>query len=199
MLGLDFDQWFKVAGGLGAICTFLYTYYTWRDKSKNEFEATRAQGQHEADTRRIEATKPFLDLQLQHYIEITKIVSCLATSEDDREMESALKAFWQLYYGELALVEGPKVEAAMVKIGEELRRITAKVIGPANGALAGDQQGSGSPAGAPPAADVVDRRNLQLLALNLTAAIRGSLDDSWGVEAWSGAEHFARKSATPRL
>jgi hypothetical protein len=26
------DQAFKIAGAFGAICTFIYTYWTWHDK-----------------------------------------------------------------------------------------------------------------------------------------------------------------------
>jgi len=192
MHGLTFDDWFKVAGAVGAICTFLYTYLTWHEKSKQEFEATRAQSEHDASTRRIEATKPFLDLQLRRYIDITQVVSCLAASEDEAEMAGAFKAFWRFYYGELALVESPEVEAAMVAIGAELRRFEATAIAPEEGKAEAQDGGGAAAAARTPA--IADRRKLRLQALNLTAAIRGSLDDSWEVKAWSGEKRAAQKS-----
>lgn len=74
----------------------------------------------QAETRRIEATKPFLERQLQLYTNVTQVAAGLATSHDVNEVESATKRFWSLYWGELALVEDKRVEAAMADMKRAL-------------------------------------------------------------------------------
>ncbi|QYY33787.1 hypothetical protein K2O51_33625 (plasmid) [Cupriavidus pinatubonensis] len=84
-----------------------------------QFLATQnAQG----ETRRIEATRPFLDRQLKLYTEATQAAATLATSTKDEELTSAKEKFWSLYWGELALVEDKRVEAAMVNFGKALEK-----------------------------------------------------------------------------
>lgn len=81
-------------------------------------------GSAAADNRRIEATKPFLERQLRLYTEASEVAACIATGTnavvDHIEIQTAKKRFWQLYYGELALVENVEVEEAMVQLGEAI-------------------------------------------------------------------------------
>ena len=65
-------------------------------------------------TKRIEAKRPFLDYQLKLYKEATEAAVQLATSDDAQEISTARKRFYELYWGELALVEDRDVERAMV-------------------------------------------------------------------------------------
>ncbi len=62
------------------------------------------------------------------------------------------KRFWELYWGELALVESKDVEGAMVALGKELKK--------------------SSP----------EKENLQKLSLNLAHACKSSIHESWGVD-----------------
>lgn len=55
--------------------------------------------------RAIDARRPFLDLQLKLYQEATKAAAILATSSNADELKTAETRFWQLYWGELAMVE----------------------------------------------------------------------------------------------
>jgi hypothetical protein len=55
--------------------------------------------------RAIDARRPFLDLQLKLYQEATKTTAILATSNDPNELRTTEIRFWQLYWGELAMVE----------------------------------------------------------------------------------------------
>ncbi len=73
------------------------------------------------ETRRIEATKTFLDRQLNLYTEATKATSTIATSSFSEEVTLAKKRFWSLYWGELALVEDEGVETAMKRFGDALQ------------------------------------------------------------------------------
>jgi hypothetical protein len=70
------------------------------------------------ETRRIEATMPFLQLQLSLYTEATRLTAFIATVGEDTDTASERERFWQLYWGELALVEDIKVEAAMKRYGQ---------------------------------------------------------------------------------
>lgn len=106
---LNLDAWIKTLTLLGAVVAFGWGVI--------QFIANqRAQ----AETRRIEATKPFLERQLKLYTEATQAAATLATSKKPEELDSASKKFWSLYWGELALVEDKRVEAAMVQFGRAL-------------------------------------------------------------------------------
>jgi hypothetical protein len=67
-----------------------------------------------------EAKKPFLERQWALYTEATNAASQLATLNDGTDHEKARKRFYQLYWGELSMVEDPQVESAMVKFNEAL-------------------------------------------------------------------------------
>ena len=74
--------------------------------------------QHESATR-----KPFLEHQLTLYLEASKITAMIATIADDSdpERQKAIRRFWQLYWGELVVVEDHKVANAMVAFGRALK------------------------------------------------------------------------------
>lgn len=112
-------------------------------------------------SRAIDARRPFLNKQLALYQLVTKTAAILATSTDANELHTAELRFWQLYWGELAMVEngGMKtkkggVEGAMVLFGRELVKHSQ------------------------------DRANLQLLSLDLAHVCRDSLAESWGIKDW---------------
>ena len=117
-------------------------------------------------TRAIDARRPFLDLQLKLYQEATNATAILATSTDPSELRLAEVRFWQLYWGELAMVEngGIKaknggVEGAMVRFGDQLSKHPQ------------------------------DRSTLQRLALDLAHICRDSLAESWGVRDWRSPDY----------
>ena len=64
--------------------------------------------------------QPFLERQLRLFEEATQTVAFLATTSDSPDRAKRLERFWQLYWGELALVEHGKVESAMVAFGNAL-------------------------------------------------------------------------------
>ena len=76
----------------------------------------------QAETRQLEARKPFLERQLTLYTKATQNAAILATSSDPDAIEDARQIFWELYWGELSMVENRGVESAMVKFGECLNR-----------------------------------------------------------------------------
>ena len=108
-LSENIDQWVKALSLLGAVVAFAWGVI--------QFVASQ---QAQEETRRIEATKPFLERQLKLYTEATQAAATLATSKNRQELDAATKKFWSLYWGELALVEDKRVEAAMVQFGRAL-------------------------------------------------------------------------------
>ena len=109
LLPLNPESWIKALSVLGAVIVFAWGVFQFIVNQNSQTE-----------TRRIEATKPFLERQLKLYTEATQAAATLATSKKADELDAASKKFWSLYWGELALVEDKKVEAAMVQLGRAL-------------------------------------------------------------------------------
>lgn len=105
----NLDAWIKTLSLVGAAVAFGWGVV--------QFVANQGA---QAETRRIEATKPFLERQLKLYTEATQAAATLAVSEKPDELYRASERFWSLYWGELALVEDKRVEAAMVRFGRAL-------------------------------------------------------------------------------
>ena len=82
------------------------------------FNATR---EKEAEARRIEASKPFLELRQKLYMEAVKAAAVLANRDgySEREIGSAKRRFRELYVAELSMVESPEVEARMVDLASK--------------------------------------------------------------------------------
>jgi len=118
---MTFDNGLKVLTVLGAIASFLWGVYQWREKSAQDLEARKHESARQVETRRIEATKPFLERQLALYAEATRVAAQVATQGQSDAGKKALARFWELYWGELALVENRSVEAAMKRMGDALR------------------------------------------------------------------------------
>jgi hypothetical protein len=83
------------------------------------FNTTR---KSEAEARRIEASKPFLDLRQKLYMEAVKAAAVLATPDGrtEVEMRAAQRRFRELYVAELSMVESPKVETEMVELAKKI-------------------------------------------------------------------------------
>ncbi len=116
----SFEETLKLLAALGAILSFLWGIWVWRDKSAQELAHARIEAQRLAESHRIEATKPFLERQLKLYTEASQVAAVLATSTEAAELLRATERFWELYWGELALVENKEVQAAMVALGRAL-------------------------------------------------------------------------------
>jgi len=111
----------KMLAATVALGGFLWGIWTYWDTRTIELAQQERLNQRYEETRRIEATKPFLERQLKLYTEASQATAVLATSQDDATRNGARKRFWELYWGELALVENEIVEAAMVAFGRGLQ------------------------------------------------------------------------------
>jgi hypothetical protein len=115
-----FEVGLKLLSPLLAVAVFFWGIYTYRDTAQQQLAREEADARRTAETRRIEATRPYLDKQLALYTEATKVTATIATSADSQEIEKAKKRFRELYWGELALVERSDVARAMVAFREAL-------------------------------------------------------------------------------
>ena len=79
------------------------------------FNATRIK---EAEVRKIEAERPFKELQRSKYLEAIKVAAAIATPDGrtEEEMIGHRRRFRELYIAELAMVEDPGVEEKMVAL-----------------------------------------------------------------------------------
>lgn len=119
---LTLDQSLRLAALAGAVGSFAWGIWVWQDKSNKELAQARFESQKYAETRRIEAAKPFLERQLALFTEATRVVAQIAVAPAAPGSDKLKARFWQLYWGELALVERGKVEAAMKAFGDALER-----------------------------------------------------------------------------
>ena len=153
----DFEQTIKLFGIIGALATFIWGVFVWRDKAIEDRAAIALEQKRVAITRKIEATRPFLEHQLAIYVDAIQTVETIASSQTESEIKTSTDHFWRLYWGELALVEDKDVEAATKRIKKALD----------------DQNGKREP------------RELEQVSLNLALACRLSLDRSWGQGIWT--------------
>jgi len=115
-----FEYGLKLVSPFLAVAVFFWGIYTYRDTARQQLAREEADARRTAETRRIEATRSYLDKQLAVYTEATKVTATIATSADSKEIEKATKRFRELYWGELALVERDNVAGAMVLFGGAL-------------------------------------------------------------------------------
>src|SRR5262249_7708203 len=119
-----------------------------------------------------ESQKPFLERQLAFYFEAAKVTAKLATlppiqTSDDfakhRTLEDwawARRRFWELYWGELGVVESPEVASAMVDFGTALGEVEECV----------DAGGH----------CIEKQRGLKGYSITLSHKIRASVEQGWG-------------------
>src|SRR5260370_40608235 len=92
-----------VAGGWTA-----YSYTT------NRTLQTRSAG--------IEAKKPFLQKQLDFYVDVSSIVAVLVNSKDPAELAKAKEHFWDLYWGPLRVFEDTRLRDSMDRMAQCLNK-----------------------------------------------------------------------------
>ncbi|MBK8553695.1 MAG: hypothetical protein IPL53_22645 [Ignavibacteria bacterium] len=122
------DLVFKVFGLLALIFGIVWPLYQYTNTLEKERtdgvekqKLEQVQKDKEIDAALREARKPFLELQQKLYFEATTTASKIATLPPGLEREEAKKKFYQLYWGELSVVEDSIVEQAMVKFMNALQ------------------------------------------------------------------------------
>ena len=164
------ESYSKIILAFVAVLGLFWGVFKYLDAREREFVRHEFDQRKQAETRRIEATRPYLERQLKLCTEATQVASRIATAKygtsigasddsasankrDASVTEDPVSRFWELYWGELALVEDERVERAMKKYGDALLE-------------------NASP------------EKLQGLSLSLAHACRDSLAKSWGAKEW---------------
>jgi len=111
-----------VAGVVISILSFNFTQNRELEVRAAEAKKYADQRNDELERRRTEAAKPFLEMRQQKYMEAIKVAGILASPADrtTTEVTAAKKRFAELYYAELALVEGKDTEEAMIRLADAL-------------------------------------------------------------------------------
>ena len=109
------EQLLKIAGAVGAIFAFVFGVIKYFDDRSREIENAR-----------IEVSRPFLERQLALCTDVTRAAAVIATSDDAELRTNAARRFWELYFGELVLVEDDRIAGAMSQFKSALDPKTEK-------------------------------------------------------------------------
>lgn len=71
-------------------------------------------------TAELEARKPFLQRQLDHCFEASRLAATLASTTDPEAFEEARERFKQLYWGGMVIIENRAVEQTMIDVFQGL-------------------------------------------------------------------------------
>lgn len=109
-----------------AVAGFLFGIYQFKNQQAERLRAEQLQYQKENEDKEREFKKALWEKQLTYYLEAAQAAATLASvSSDDKESRAewvkARVRFWQLYYGELAVIEDRNVSAALKAYGLCLR------------------------------------------------------------------------------
>ena len=117
----DFDGTLRLLMVVGAIASFLWGVFVWNDNQTAERLRIAVEAARNAQTRKIEATKPFLNIQLNLYQEAVRLASVISTSEPSPQRQEHIQDLMRLYWGKLAMVENKEVEGAMVALRDAIK------------------------------------------------------------------------------
>jgi hypothetical protein len=138
-----------LAGLVFGVIQFQTTAELDREARENQYIQTLEEAQREAK-------KPFYEEQLALYLEATNVTSRIAVPLNEDDKRRAIVRFWQLYWGQLALVESPEVASAMVAFKEVLQDTSLS--------------------------EEIREKELKKHTINLARKCRDSLRESWNVE-----------------
>ena len=111
------DSFVKNVGVVTAVATIVGSAIAFFVQRADELEQSALQ----AHTNERESKKVFLDKQADLYFEAVRVVSMIATAKTPGEINAGVEQrFWELYWGELGMVEDSNVEEAMALFGRSL-------------------------------------------------------------------------------
>ena len=185
-----FGKWLTGLAAIGAVGVSLFQYL---DQRKDEI----AQRDLEIVTQDRQSKQKFLDKQFELYTEAITVVSRLATRGEYEGREKDRDRFWQLYWGELGMVEDLQVERAMIQVGIALSASEALIASEAPGAgLAQKTDLAQKTSEAPEASEVPNAKDaLEKSSLDLSRCISKSIEVNWGVKLKTGICPYSDKNA----
>jgi hypothetical protein len=111
-----------VVGVIISVRTFAHSQEKDRQERLTEANKQIVEAQKYRAQRETEARRPFAELRQRLYSEAIQSAAVLSNPglHTATEIAAARARFWELYWGELSLVEGQGVESAMKKLGDTL-------------------------------------------------------------------------------
>jgi hypothetical protein len=164
------DSFIKNFGIVATIATLVGSAIAFFMQRSDDIAQRRIQA--EAIAR--DSKKVFLDKQATLYFETTALISRLATMDAETIPHQDVERFWQLYWGELSMVEDFGVEQSMVLFGRSLRAA---------------QQGT----------NVVCAQERKEISLMLAHCMRESLGKSWDVELGATSRNRCTESEFEKM
>jgi hypothetical protein len=116
------ESWIAVGSLAVAAASFTWGVVQYIRGERQKREQLRAERKREAIQRRIEASRPFLEKQLEFYLDATLVAAIIAVSKDDAAVAAATERFNELFWGKLALVEDKGVEQGMIAFKEAVEK-----------------------------------------------------------------------------
>ena len=87
----SFSELISALGIFGAIVSFVFAVVQWKSNQEQQNQKLAEERSKITDQRRIEAQKPFLDLQIQLYGEAVRITTRLANHADVGKLEKRVR------------------------------------------------------------------------------------------------------------
>jgi hypothetical protein len=173
--GTNWDLIVKIVGLIALLASGFWTLYKFRADRRVDLDRQLQAQQTEAKLKADELNRFIFERQAGLYFEAAQAASTIATSDNKTEKKAASNKFYELYFGQLVVVEDRRVELAMIEFSHCLNQ---------NGAVCSrtiktnQDEKSLSP-------DLVARLSaatLDNLSLELAACIRSSLKADRGID-----------------
>jgi hypothetical protein len=104
------------------VAVFLFGIYQYRIQQKAAREQQEVASDRNIEQRQLEVIKPFLTKRTELYLEASASAARIAVSTDTEERLKAEAKFWELYVGQMVIVEDSEVANAMVDFGASLKK-----------------------------------------------------------------------------
>lgn len=118
----NWDLIVKIVGLIALVASGLWTLYKFRDDRRVDLDNQAAAQRTEAKLRIDELNRFVFERQAGLYFEAAQAASTIATSDNKAEKKAASDKFYELYFGQLVVVEDRRVELAMIEFSRCLNQ-----------------------------------------------------------------------------
>lgn len=113
--GFNWDMALKVVGSIVAVAGLLFGVYQYQAGREDKVAAEKAQREQQAAAEKAQKKS-------QYYAKATSLAAGFAQATTKAEADEKRKQFWELYLGELSIVEDENVKLAMQDFGGAIRQ-----------------------------------------------------------------------------
>jgi hypothetical protein len=118
----NWDLIVKIVGLVALVASGLWTLYKFRADRRVDLEHQAEAQKTEAKLRADELNRFVFERQAGLYFEAAQAASTIATSNNKAEKKTAGDEFYELYFGQLVVVEDRRVELAMIEFSRCLNQ-----------------------------------------------------------------------------